>query len=553
MKIKSVRIIILLISGLLLLLPISSLLSSINQNKQKHSKTTYLVDKKNISKNNNILVNSNINNTLTLINNLNYVSEFMTKTIIYKQRMLKLWIIGGKYSKAAKYKDTKRTKKSQLAYFSSNIKRVNRYSHQAKETIDNSTRSLLNENKLISKIIILIKNHPYNYSYYLNIKGYIIPNMSFFIGGGKSSYFKNINPNINSIYNTQYNVSNTNINLNTISLSSEEAGLNAKSITATGSSIYKATFIKLTFKAKIIIFDQTSNSYKYETPTTKKIIPKPVKDFKKCNLYKQNTIDSNDNNSFSKNSSSHFNSKNILLSRVISSNSVPSYIIRPSYLPSNFVTHLDEVGITRVQYNSVTQFNHNLALYILSITVSSILIYTITTLITYKIATKINKYRVKRRRYNLLNNNQNNDGVGVANREEEIIPEIINPVHIGPVYVDPVHVNPEPTIPASVNHESKISDEQKQNDDAIIKLYKDDLQNGLIEIKADFHVINSLQNKEEINNTYVMLQERVYELQFITQKKYPTYNFDHYSDTVTDDAHTELNRIFFARMQFFSD
>ena len=147
---------------------------------------------------------------------------------------------------------------------------MHRYADQTRITIDNSTNSLIEENKIISKIILIIKSHPYTYVPYLNKKRLSIPNIGFFMNKNHFMNSKNLNSGIGNISNNEYCINQNNTTINSISLMVEEDGIDAKKVSAVGSSIYGSAFKKITFEAKTVIFDTSSNSFKYQTPTLRK-------------------------------------------------------------------------------------------------------------------------------------------------------------------------------------------------------------------------------------------------------------------------------------------
>ena len=208
------------------------------------------------------------NNITSLINNLNYVKEYISDSVIIKQKKLKLSVRGGWISKTAEKRKDKRTKESQLACFNNNTGiGINRYTEQVEATIDNSTINLIKEDKNISKVISIIHSHPYTYQFYLNNSKSIIPNINFFIS--KPHSLNNFSLKTSNISNNIFSVNTNSTNLNNVSLSTEEDGVRAKALTYCGSSLVNAVFKKVTFNTKIITFNFTSNSYKFATPPQK--------------------------------------------------------------------------------------------------------------------------------------------------------------------------------------------------------------------------------------------------------------------------------------------
>ena len=351
----------LIIQSLLFVSAISSILQIYKYYTNKHK--DYISIK---SDKENILNINHTNIEYELIKNLNYVKDYISQFLIVKQQILEHTILGGRINKNDK--TSKRYKESQLGWFSSNIKWVNRYAYQTKATIENSNYKLELENKNISKLITIINNHPYTYQYYLNKYGIIIPNINFFLKNRNSSVLST-DTNTTNIYNNIFDVSSNYININSISLNSEETGINAKAITLAGSSIAAAVFKKITFSAKIITYDIDSNSYEYAKPISKDIINNSVvRNLSKDNIFKSNASEiSNSNYSYSKNSL-HLKFNQIILSNSISS----SYKIKPIIIipndinfPDYFNTHSKVVAKAAVEYNKIIQFKHNIGLYLL--------------------------------------------------------------------------------------------------------------------------------------------------------------------------------------------
>ena len=407
----------LLVSSIIVIAPIIKQYA-FNKNIIKNSSLANTIKKSNTRNMSNVHYTGN---SVTLINNLDYVERYISNTLIQKQGMLKLSIIGGWYSKAAKKRGDKKTKESELANFSKHLKHVHRYEDQTSATIDNSDNSLIQENKRISEIISIIKDHPYNYGYYLNSNGYIIPNLNFFINYNTSSGLNNINRKKSNISSTVYNINKINSTFNSISLMTEEAVVNAKGISSGGSSIYAASFKKVTFQAKIITYDSTTNSYKYATPTATKKLPMDIiHKSPKQELINSGRIENYNNIYPIVNHLYSFNTNRIDLSKVESSFDIIPAINILSPLPSYFNTHVGVVAKPGVKYNKIIQFDNNFSLYIPTIILLPIL-SVVTFIITYKKVGKVwKKYKtspeLKRQNEETLDTNQ----AFITNKYKEI-------------------------------------------------------------------------------------------------------------------------------------
>ena len=365
MKLKNSKVLIGIISSILLVSTTFSLIPFF-----KH----YIVNniKKSISLYSNNINNSNYRYTETvtkLIENLNYIHKYMSTTLISKERLLRLSIMGGRYSKSSKYKHDHKRKASVLASISSHLKWVDRYSKQVEATIDYSTDSLTQENKLISKIIPIIKNHPYTYSVYLAYRGYVIPNINFFIRKNNSFGLNSLLSKENNITSNKFNLKSSNTNINSISLSSEEAEFNAKKISLAGSSLLAALTKNVTFQAKVIIFDSSTNSYKFANPISKKItVPSVIDDSSKDNKYNSGNKRTRTIMYSNRINSSLTNYSRTKLSIKYSSFAkIPTIIIGPSTLinlPGYFNSYSKVVAKSRVMYNKIFQFNINYSLYL---------------------------------------------------------------------------------------------------------------------------------------------------------------------------------------------
>ena len=364
MKIKNKKIIIGIIVSLTLISSISVLASVITHYTDKYSKNSILsnaVSNYNTSKllNNKYSVSPN-----TLINNLTYINKYINSTLIVKEKLLKLSILGGRYDKSDKYKNDKKRKRSELAQFSHALKHVHRYGDQVGVTIDNSTTTLTKESGVISQIIPIIQDHPYTYNSYLNKLKISIPNISFFVDKDSSISSNNLNNKTSDISNNSYGFSINNTNLNSITFSSEENGVGAKTMYSIGSSIYAAAFTKISFQANIITFDNTTNSFKYETPTAKVI--KTGKTSANTRLDSDNSEISNGNPNRT-NSWTYFNSSRTALTSQNSSNNALTQNLptplTPNYLPDYFNTQLSNAAEAKINYNHISSFKNNHSLY----------------------------------------------------------------------------------------------------------------------------------------------------------------------------------------------
>ena len=338
--------------------------------------------------------NNNNYNSNTLVSNLNYVKEYISTSVIKRQQILKLSILGGSIDKANK--KSKKYKESNLASISRKIKHLNRYYDQTKATIDNSNESLRLENVEISKIIQIIKNHPYNYEFYLHNGKCIIPNIDFFINYQNLPNLNNLNFNNKNISNSIYDKDDKDTHLNSISIVSEEEVFGAKELSLAGSSLFAAVTKKVSFKAKIITFNLANNSYGYATSsstdnvkrtTMSKIIPSSIISHSvNTQLYGYS--------SHILNNYSYFNScREILSIKSKFCDNIPESIIRPyaiNYLPKFFNSHYWVIANARVEYNHIYKFKHNIYLYSLGIgvgtVINSVLFVLIYKLIKYKIA-----------------------------------------------------------------------------------------------------------------------------------------------------------------------
>ena len=363
MKVQNKKVVIGIITSLVLVSSISVLAPIIVHYANSYSKNSLLLTAANNYSTRKLSNNKYSESTNTLINNLTYINKYINSTLIVKEKLLKLSILGGKYDNSKKYKDDKNRKMSELARFSHTLKHVHRYGDQARATIDNSTTSLNKESSVISQIIPIIKDHPYTYNSYLNEMKISIPNISFFINNDLSSS-NNLNSKTSDISNSSYGISTSNANMNSITFSSEEDGTGAKTMLAAGSGVYAAAFTKITFQAQIIIFSKASNSFGYETPTAKENTSSVTTASKQLDS-KNSAISSI--NSLKADNLSYFKKNRTILSDLNSSLNAKKtdlpYPENPSYLPNYFNKELLYAAEVKVQYNHISSFKHNNSLY----------------------------------------------------------------------------------------------------------------------------------------------------------------------------------------------
>ena len=389
MKVQNKKIIIGIITSLLLVSSVVALVPIISHYTDSYNKNSIIVSTINNYSRTKLLNNSCQYpiSTGILINNLTYINKYINSTLIVKEKLLKLSILGGRYDKSVKYKNDKKKKRSELAQFSHDIKHVHRYGDQVATTIDNSTTSLTKESGIISQIIPIIQDHPYTFNSYLNKIKASIPNISFFINKDSSTSSNNLNSKTDDISNSSYGVNTNNTNLNSIAFSSEEDGTGAKTMYKSGSSIYAAVLTKISFQASIITFDKTTNSFKYETPTSK--VAKTTKTSQSTKLDSDNSEFLNGN--FLKiNNSSYFDSSRIALSTINSSNNdfaqdLPVPVV-PNYLPGYFNNQLSNAAEAKINYNGIRSFRSNYSLYIPAIVLGQIWVFVTAAIIGVAIA-----------------------------------------------------------------------------------------------------------------------------------------------------------------------
>ena len=397
---KNNKVIIGIVSCFILVSSGSSIASFIKIHNFKNSKNTISLNITNSSNNEKILNNKSIESVTSLLNNLNYIYRYINSTVIIKEKLLRLSILGGLYDNTAKYKNDKKRKSSELAQFSNALKHVHRYADQTRATIDNSINSLDKESGVISQIISIVKDHPYTYNFYLEMKKVSIPNIGFFIKSHASTSFNNLDLKTSDITNNSYGINTNNTNLNNIAFSSEEDAVNAHTICADGSSIYAAAFKKITFQAAIITFNNTLNSFEYETPTAVEKINNITPSSAQLN---SETSEISNVNYLKKSNSSYFYKSSTILSVLNSSLNNEYDLFRqvlpvpeiPNYLPDYFKKNILNVANAKVQYNKISEFNNNKSLYIPAIVFGPDLIAAIGLIIGHFIVYKWTKHKIR--------------------------------------------------------------------------------------------------------------------------------------------------------------
>ena len=336
-KVKNNIIIKVIISSLVLLSSMS-VFAQIIAHYTKHDSKNLVTIRKDGGSSNFIKSKRNSQNTDMLINNLTSIKDYIKNTVLDKQHILEHSILGHSYNK-------KKYKKSQIAWLNehSTIKK-NRYTNQARATIENSNNSLKIENKKLSMIISIITNHKYNYEDYLNDGGYIIPNIDFFTKNNTPSNSGILK--VNNITSNLYNLNNNNTSINSISLGAEEDLLGAKVVSIAGSSLAKVVFNQISFKAKIISFNKNINSYQYAVSTS----------YKNSSVLSDNNLSEN----------SYIQQKNTKISE---SNQL---IINNLYNKYNLTKLI--FAQAQIQYNNIADYSHNKVLYSLVIVIPVFLV-----------------------------------------------------------------------------------------------------------------------------------------------------------------------------------
>ena len=327
----------------------------------------------------------NNKNSFQLIQNLNYVKEYISTSIILKQKTLEVSLIGG----TAKENGitSKKYKESNLSWFNKKSKiGINRYRNQAIATINNSSKNLEDEDRIISKIIPIIKNHFYTYEFYLNKDNLIIPNINFFTDYNILLSSNNLNPVMSNISNDEYNINDTNPNFNGIALYSEEQSVSTKKLSLIGSSILRVAFEQVNFKAKIITFNNESNRFQYAKPTSIDNTTKSKKNnLQTNNLVKSHNIEISINKTHKHSNYLYFNKSREVISHSYSLfDKIPSNIIIPNngYIPNSFDTHIGVVAIPTVKYTKLIDYLNNKYLYTVGAVLPIVTLISVITLIT---------------------------------------------------------------------------------------------------------------------------------------------------------------------------
>ena len=410
MKVINKKYIIGIITSLVLVSSISVLVPIIKQYSESYSKNSILLNAANEYKGANLSGNSVNQTTSSLIINLSYVREYISSSVLQKQKILELSIVGSHYDKAD-ISDT-HYKESELATLNrTSLVKKNRYRNQAIATINNSKNYLNSEDKVISQIIPILKEHPYTYSSYLSLNGLIIPNINFFLNSDKSFTFNNLNSKTSNISNNKYEINNNSNNLNSVAFSSEENVVSAKALSTAGSSLTKAWFQQVSFNAKIVTFNTHTNSYEYAKATSKDITKDSI-----SSTQSNNNLIGTDNSeiisgsNFKDDDSSYFNLSRNNLSQTDSTfnDNIPASIIKPipsvinPVLPNYFNTHLGVIAKATIKYKSVASYTHNMLWY----NFGGLLASTLVTTIGYGIYRKVIKNKIKKVKLQMNENNQ---------------------------------------------------------------------------------------------------------------------------------------------------
>ena len=404
--IKNKNLIIGIISTFILLSSVSVLMSlTTEHSSNKNSITIKLIKNSNIR---NLSDPSKIS-TNNLIKNLTYVEEYIKCSVIERQKILLLSIVGGTLSGAIKYKQ------SQIAWFNDNtgIKK-DRYTKQAKATINNSKTNLTKEDDKIAKIITILKDHPYTYATYLNKAGYIIPNTDFFLSSNSLNKNK-LKQKTSDILNNSYNIQKSNTSINSISLVSEEQAAGLKSISIAGSGLAAAVFRNFTFSSKIITFNQNTNKYEFAKATKKVETTASLSANKIPNeLFKANNLEISKSNDNSLSNLLYFWSNNSVLTHI---NSLYSSISNQKDIPFNINTlpkyfnlYLGIIGRPDIRFNKIIQYKHNILLYslIYGIPLLNTIIYTSVVVPLLIIDIKKNGITIRKpKKFDTVLNNQN--------------------------------------------------------------------------------------------------------------------------------------------------
>ena len=400
MRVKNQKYIIGIITSLILVSSISVLVPIVKHYSESFSKNSILLSAASKYSGANLLGNSINQATSSLINNLSYVREYISSSVLQKQKILELSIVGSHYDKSDI--SSKHYKESELATLNrTSFAKKNRYRKQTIATINNSKKYLNSEDKVISQIIPILKEHPYTYSSYLSLNGLIIPNINFFLNSDESFASNNLNSKTSNISNNKYEINNSSTNLNSVAFSSEENVVSAKALSTAGSSLTKAWFKQVSFNAKIVTFNTHTNSYEYAKATSKDITKDSISSTQlNNNLIGTSNSEIISGSYFKDGDSPYFNLNRNNLSQTDSSfnDSIPNSIINPilsvinPILPNYFNTHLGVIAKATIKYKSVASYTHNMLWY----NFGGMLAGTLITAIGYGIYHKVIKNRIKK-------------------------------------------------------------------------------------------------------------------------------------------------------------
>ena len=217
-----------------------------------------------------------------------------------------------------------------------------KYIGQANTIIKLSDNSLDIEKKILRNIYLIIRNHQYNYSFYLEKNHYIVPYFDFFINNRLSNFNKSENIN-----NYSYKIKKTD-NLNNISINTEEVYFGTKKISKTSTTLINTIFKNYNFRANIISFNYLTHSFEF-----KRII-------KKSKIIKINTNKSNVlNNKFLSKKQTYKNTTNKYLNKLF----LDSLFSINNY-QKKFDYHFKECFRTYLDINNVELFSKNKVTYI---------------------------------------------------------------------------------------------------------------------------------------------------------------------------------------------
>ena len=332
------------------------------------------------------MISNGYNTEITvLIRNLYFVYQYINQSVIGRQNILRLSINGGKLNKDKKYKT------SELSWFNKTTWiGINRFKSQVNATIKNSNYYLKAENKKINEIIQIIQNHPYTYQIYLNKNMLIIPNIKFFINNNNST---SLNKNNKNISTNLFSIRGKNTSLNSISVNSEEALFGAKGIGKTSYSFTDALFKQISFKARILTFNEFANSYQFAKTTsnlyknagTKKILSKN-------SLLKSRTYQISNINYSNTTKSLITKESNEYLTQINSFNTPSDKINIPriNIFPHSFIIYNGIICNPEAMYKNILNFKNNKILY------SFIIVFTVLYLpyISFSVGPLIFPYKI---------------------------------------------------------------------------------------------------------------------------------------------------------------